>query len=125
MINDLIGIPYKPRGRNKDGMDCLGIAIEVLRREGITMPDVFYPDTEIETNKRVMEGLESSIPNIKLDRPEKNCIIEFFVHGEPSHIGVYLENDEFIHASRQFGVCIDKLWRWNKRIKGYYRICQQ
>jgi hypothetical protein len=122
MIADLIGIPYKPKGRDKNGMDCLGVAIEVLKRNGITLKDVFYEDTEPETNKRIMETMEASIPSTKLERPEINCIIEFTVLGQPSHIGVYLGNDEFIHASRQFGVVIDRLYRWKNRVRGYYRV---
>jgi hypothetical protein len=66
--------------------------------------------------------MEASIPNTKLERPEKNCIIEFNVFGQPSHIGVYLGDGEFIHASEQFGVAIEKLRRWKHRIKGYYRV---
>jgi cell wall-associated NlpC family hydrolase len=122
MVADLVGIPYKIRGRDKNGMDCLGLAIEVLRRGGITLKDVFYEDTETETNKRIMESMEASIPNTKLEGPEKNCIIEFIVFGQPSHIGVYLGDGEFIHASRQFGVVVDKLHRWQSKVKGYYRV---
>jgi cell wall-associated NlpC family hydrolase len=121
-IKDLIGIPYCAHGRDKTGMDCYALAIEIFRRSGITLPDIYYSDTEIETNKRIMESLESTIPNIRLDKPELLCIIEFNVLGEPAHIGIYIGNNEFIHASRKAGVVIDKLWRWEKRVKGYYRV---
>jgi hypothetical protein len=122
MVNDLIGIPFKKRGRDKNGMDCLGLAIEVLNREGIKLDDVFYEDIEESTKKRLMESMEASIPNTKLERPEKNCIIEFIILGQPSHIGVYLGDGEFIHASEKFGVVIEKLYRWNHRVRGYYRV---
>jgi hypothetical protein len=89
---------------------------------GIRLPDVFYGDTDPETNRRILETLEASIPNTKLETPEKNCIIEFNILGQPSHIGVYLGDGEFIHASRQFGVAIDKLYRWKSKVRGYYRV---
>jgi cell wall-associated NlpC family hydrolase len=122
-LRDLIGTKYAPHGRTAaEGLDCYGLAIIVLDMAGIRLPDVFYDDTDTETNRRILETLEASIPNTELERPEKNCIIEFNILGQPSHIGIYIGDGEFIHASRQFGVVIDKLYRWKNRVKGYYRV---
>jgi cell wall-associated NlpC family hydrolase len=122
-LRELIGAKYTPRGRTAaEGLDCYGLAMIVLDMAGIHLPDVFYEDTDAETNKRIMETLEASIPNTKLENPEKNCIIEFNILGQPSHIEIYLGDGGFIHASRQFGVVIDKLYRWERRVKGYYRV---
>jgi len=119
-IGRYIGIPYKPHGRDMNGMDCYGLAISIFKERGINLPDPCYNDTA--TNKKIMESLEASIPNLQIDKPEPFCIIEFNVLGEPSHIGIYLGSGEFIHSSRPIGVVIDKLYRWEKRIKGYYRV---
>jgi cell wall-associated NlpC family hydrolase len=78
-VNDLIGIPYKARGRGKDGLDCYGLFLELMRREGVILPDPAYTDTERETNKKILESLEAAIPNVKLDAPEIGCVIEFTV----------------------------------------------
>jgi cell wall-associated NlpC family hydrolase len=122
-MRDLIGVKYKPHGRDlKDGLDCYGLAIVVLGREGINLPDVFYKDTNRETNNKIMRILENGISHEKIDAPEKNCIIELTVCGIPSHIGVYIGNGEFIHCLKGYGVVIDKLYKWEGRIKGYYRV---
>lgn len=121
-IGKYIGIPYIPHGRDLKGLDCYGLAILIYREKGIELPDPCYPNTEISTNKRIMESLESTIPNEKLDKPEPYCFIEFYVLGEPSHIGIYLGSGEFIHSSRSTGVVVDKLYRWEKRVKGYYKV---
>jgi hypothetical protein len=124
VIRDLIGVKYKPHGRTIDeGLDCYGVALIVLGREGICLPDVFYADTERETNGETMQILEHGIPHQKLEKPEKNCIIELTVCGMPCHIGVYLGDGEFIHATK-YGVSIEPLRRWEKRVKGYYRVWQ-
>jgi cell wall-associated NlpC family hydrolase len=123
-VKDLIGVKYKPHGRTiEEGLDCYGLAMVVLEREGIHLPDVFYAGTDRETNREVIRILEHGVPHEKLDTPEKNCVIELTVCGMPSHIGVYLGGGEFIHATK-CGVAIEPLRRWERRIKGYYRICQ-
>jgi cell wall-associated NlpC family hydrolase len=125
MIRDLIGVKYKPHGRTiEEGFDCYGLALMVLKREGILLPDSFEYDAGKKDQSDVKEILESGISHEKLERPEKNCVIELTVCGRPSHIGVYLGDGEFIHATK-YGVAVEPLWRWEKRIKGYYRVCQQ
>jgi len=122
IVSDLIGIPYKPHGRDKSGMDCYGIVIEVLHRKGITVPDVFYKDTTMENNKLVLEILEKGIPNTKVDKPEEGAIVEILVMGQPSHVGVCLGDRTFIHALKKIGVVIESLSRYQNKIKGYYRV---
>jgi cell wall-associated NlpC family hydrolase len=121
-VKDLVGIPYKPHGRDKTGMDCYGIVIEVLRKKGITIPDVFYQDTHIDTNKSVLQILENAIPNVKLTMPEEGAVVEIFVMGQPSHVGVCLGDGTFIHALKKIGVVIEPLSRYRHKIKGYYRV---
>jgi cell wall-associated NlpC family hydrolase len=121
---DLVGIKYTPYGRTiEGGLDCYGVAILYLKSQGIQLPDLSNYDADAKDKSDVKEILEHGIPHEKLDRPEKNCIIELTVCGMPSHIGVYLDDGEFIHATK-YGVAIEPLWRWSKRIKGYYRVWQ-
>ena len=122
IIKDLIGTPYKEHGRDSSGMDCYGLVIEVLRRTGITVPDVFYPDTGNETNRKILKVLEEGIPNVQIDKPETGAVVEILVHGQPSHVGVCIGNGEFIHAIKRIGVVIEPLSRYRHRIKGYFRV---
>lgn len=39
LYGDLIGIPFKAGGRSKRGIDCAGVASEILRRLGVEVPD--------------------------------------------------------------------------------------
>ena len=124
-IAKYVGCKYAAHGRDpKTGLDCYGLAICIYKDMGIPLPDPLYADTEAETNKRIMESLESTIPNEKLEEPEPGCVIELTVLGEPSHIGIYIGHGEFIHAARKSGVVVDKLYRWGKRVKGFYRVAQ-
>lgn len=121
MYRDLIGVKFTVHGRSiEEGFDCYGLAIEVLRRNGITLPDVFYDN--LDTRKELHEELHASIPHQKIENPEKNCIIEIAVHGEPIHIGVYIGYGLVIHTTYKTGVIIEPLAHFRKRILGCYKV---
>ena len=119
-INDLLGCKYKVHGRNKEeGFDCLGIVIEVLRRNGIEIPDVNYEKPE--QYEDVFLKMQSRVVYQKIDIPQKLCIIVFSVRNEPTHTGVYLGEGLFIHATKG-GVRAEPLHRWENRVEGYYKV---
>lgn len=104
-VSDLIGVPYKEHGRDKTGLDCYGLAIEVLRRYGKTLPDVVYDrdhDYELSNENAPL------LPLVKIDEAEEGCLIEMRYRGE-LHIGVYIGNHRFIHATRGQGVRLSHL----------------
>ena len=107
MYEDLLGVKFKVHGRSKEeGFDCYGLAIEVLRRNGIKLEYAFYKD--LDNRESVHEELHSKISHLRIEKPERCCIIELSVGGEPLHVGVYIGNG---------------LVRYKKRILGYYRVC--
>ena len=118
---DLLGVKFKVHGRSiEEGFDCYGLAIEVLRRNGITMPDVFYKD--LNNRDIVHDELHSIIPHKRIEKPENCCIIEIAVNNEPVHIAVYIGNGMMIHTTYDTGVVIEPLVRYKKRILGYYKV---
>lgn len=38
--DDLLSVPYKEGGRDKDGMDCYGYVLELCRRNGTPLKDI-------------------------------------------------------------------------------------
>ena len=120
-VRDLIGCKYKVHGRSKEeGFDCLGIDIEVLKRNGIEIPDVNYDSPEQYESVFVAE--QSKVEYRKVERPCELAIIVFTVRGEPTHTGIYLGEGLFIHATKG-GVRVEPLHRWEKRVEGYYVVC--
>lgn len=118
---DLIGTRFKIHGRNKDeGFDCYGLAIEVLRRNGIILKDAFYKD--LDTRETIREELHAIIPHEKIENPQINCIIELAVHGEPLHIAVYIGNGMIIHTTHRTGVVLEPLARYKHQILGCYKV---
>lgn len=94
-INDLIGVPYKDHGRSLDGMDCYGLAIEVMRRYGYELRDVIYED-------HALELADENAPTLNItpiDAPREGALIEMQYNNE-LHIGVCISKKEFIHMTR-------------------------
>lgn len=120
-IRDLIGCKFTVHGRTKEeGFDCYGLAIEVLRRNGIELPDVFYSD--LSQSLQIERQLMASIQVTKIDNYEKNCIILITNNGEPTHIGIYIGEGMMIHSVRNIGVVLEPVKRWKPRIKGLYKV---
>ncbi|MDO2947417.1 C40 family peptidase [Aeromonas simiae] len=104
------GVPYRMGGTTQRGVDCSAFAREVFRDAlGIELPR--------STRSQVHEGV----------RVAKNELVEgdlvfFRINPRLNHVGIYVGNGEFIHASARKGVTRSKLdnqyWRtkfWQAR----------
>lgn len=115
-----VGIPYKVNGRDRNGLDCFGLDKLLYAEDGILLPDLF---AETETEKEKLRNeLFKKVKYTKIDKPVKPCIIEIEFRGAPLHSGVYIGNGFFIHATEGRGVIIEPLRRYEKRIRGFYKV---
>ena len=96
-INDLLGKPYKVHGRGPDSYDCYGLVIEVERRLGRIIPDLY----QIFDKKSEVRNPDFSLKAVgleKTDTPSFGDIIVFKKKGRVDHVAVYLKNNDFIHC---------------------------
>ena len=104
-----IGVPYKFGGATPKAFDCSGYLQYVFAQNGITIPRT--SDEQYKLGRRTASSRQL-VPGD----------LVFFTTYEPgaSHCGIYLGNDEFIHASSSKGVRIDKLSNsyWSPRYYG-------
>lgn len=108
---DLIGIKYKDQGRNKEeGFDCYGLAIEVLKRNGIILED------------RIKNPKEGNLNLIEIENPEKLCIIEYDLGFTESHIAVYIGDGMIIHTTKRYGVVIEPMYKYSYRQVGCFKV---
>ena len=96
-VNDLLGKPYKVHGRGPDSYDCYGLVIEVEKRLGRELPDL-YEIFEKKSEVRDTLLATQAVGLIKTDSPSFGDIIVFKKKGHIDHIAVYLKNDDFIHC---------------------------
>jgi murein DD-endopeptidase / murein LD-carboxypeptidase len=96
-IDQWIGVPYKFGGNSKDGVDCSGFVNAVFR-------DVYKI-----TLKRSATEIIGQCKEIQKNELKETDLVFFDISGKNSHIGIYLANQKFVHASTSKGVMISDL----------------
>lgn len=97
-INEWYGVPYKYSGKDKSGIDCSGLA-------SILYLQVYKKIISSNTNALVDE-----VKKIKESDLREGDLVFFVTFGKKiSHVGVYLQNNKFVHASSKKGVMISDL----------------
>ena len=92
-----IGVPYRMGGTSRQAIDCSGFTMKVFASHGITLPRT--ADVQYNVGKKVPRGQEQSGDLV---------FFETYLPG-PSHVGIFLGNGQFIHASSSRGVTITPL----------------
>lgn len=111
-IDQWFGTRYRYGGTSHRGIDCSAF-MQVLGQYafGFLLPRTAHEQYAI------MEEVERE------DLHEGDFVF-FNTHGGVSHVGMYLQNNKFIHASTSKGVMISDLndHYWSDRIIGYKRM---
>lgn len=106
-----IGTPYCIAGYSKDCTDCSGFVQSVYKELGICLPRT-AKDQYIYT-ERIIESEAIT-----------GDLVFFSKNGTVNHVGIYLSNGTFVHASSSKGVVIEELTTtyYNKNFAGFGRI---
>ncbi|MBI4929857.1 MAG: C40 family peptidase [Bacteroidetes bacterium] len=114
-IDEWYGVKYKYGGKSKSGVDCSGFAT-------ILFKEIF--------GKNIM-GSSASLYHqctaiSKKDLQEGDLVFFRIESKEISHVGIYLQNNKFVHATTKAGVMIDDLNEeyYKKYFEGGGRIKQ-
>jgi len=110
----LQGAPYRyGKDTPEEGFDCSGFVRHVYQKQGIALP-------------RTAKDMALALPPIPKDAVHSGDLVFFNTNGKPfSHVGIYVNNDNFIHApSQRTGrVLVSSLKNdyWHKRFIGVRR----
>lgn len=98
-IDEWMGVPYKYGGNDKNGIDCSGFT-------GLLYREVYNKNISGPTSTLI------ELTNIINENELKEGDMVFFQiekKGKVSHVGVYLQNNKFVHATTKKGVMINDL----------------
>lgn len=112
-IDGWIGVKYKWGGNDKSGVDCSGFTNAVYR-------EVYNYQLKRSAYDIIKECAEINKPDLA-----EGDLVFFDISSKNSHIGIYLANNKFVHASTSKGVMISdineaywtKYWGRAARIK--------
>lgn len=122
--NDYVGIPYELKGRTTAGIDCWGLVRLVYREQfNIELPsftEEYFSGYDDKTNAEIIAAKKESWK--ELQDPKPGSVVLLNILGYPSHVGIVIDQNTFLHARLDDSVGIEKLNdpRWKRRIVGYY-----
>jgi cell wall-associated NlpC family hydrolase len=106
-----LGTPYVFGGNSTSGFDCSAYVQHVFAMVGISLPRT--ADAQYDVGKPSVGG------------PQPGDLVFFQTYTEGvSHVGIYLGNGQFVHASSSHGVMVSKLSEsyWASRYLGSKRL---
>lgn len=116
-IDEWWGTPYVLGGNSKNGVDCSFFTLDV-------MCDIY----KVNLKRTAAEQYEQS-EKIEWNNLKEGDLIFFKTEGRRriSHVGIYLANNKFAHASTSQGVTIGDLTDpyWQRRLYSLGRISKQ
>lgn len=121
-LNDLLGKPYKAHARGPRAFDCYGLVIEVEKRLGHTMPDLYTRLAEAGEWEVDPHNIDfaSEMTGLKITyKPSFGDVVVFFDDkGRIFHTGVYLKKDDVVHCNK-YGVNIMKVYDFGLKWEAY------
>ena len=107
-----VGTPHVQGGMSKNGVDCSGFVSNVYKDVyGITLP-------------RRSADMEKEVDLTVKQSQLKEGDLVFFGKNGVNHVGIYLQDNNFIHTSTSKGVIVssleEKYWKENYRSCGHH-----
>jgi len=101
--SDWMGVKYRYGGKSKKGVDCSAL-VGILYRQVYRMP----------LERNTANILQKDCASIARHKLREGDLVFFKTSGSgksrvPTHVGLYLKNGKFIHASASKGVMVSSL----------------
>jgi cell wall-associated NlpC family hydrolase len=119
-----VGVPFLHQGRNRQGVDCAGLIVAVLREVGWFHPDFRdYPRYGRAPQVALREAVERIGQPTATPAPGVVCLIRWPRERMASHIG-WLTGGTLVHANGQARRVVEHGYRgnWVRDTVALYRL---
>jgi hypothetical protein len=126
IFNTYIGIPYRDKGRDRDGLDCWGL-VRLVHMECYSnyLPSfIDNYESSKDSNAHMREVISRSLENwARVDTMQPGDIAVFRVMGFENHVGIITRPGYFLHIREGKLSTIERLnsVEWKRRLEGIYR----
>ena len=124
----ILEVPYEHRGFSRNGCDCTGLIIGVLKEMGYIKS---YRPRSYSLDWNLHSGADNYIVDViskvtdEIKNPKPGDAVLFYFGRCVAHAGVVIENGLFVHCNKLSKKCrASSLWNspWTKRIFSFYRF---
>ena len=129
IARQFLGIPYRHGGRDRKGLDCLGLVHLFYRELGIKVPDndgqPYANDWYKKDPERLLRGLLQVGKPVDLPAEplQPLDLVYFRMGGAITHVGVMIDHRSFLHVLTRQTVQISPLnLAWKRRLRGARRL---
>jgi len=130
-IESYVGLPWRPRGRDRGGVDCWGLVRLVYAEQlGIALPlwDTIGPDDRIDATRTIRR--ETAGRQWQEIPPTEARLLDFVVmRGAPLHIGLmasgggaHTPRAAVLHIMDGGAATVQPLSQLAHRVAGFYRL---
>ena len=118
--SEWLGTPFKHHGRDKKGIDCLGLVIRYfIDFHSWNVGDIEYAPLWPNHRTTLINNFYKYV-----DKSEKEmgviALISLRPNIPPTHLGIVLDSNRCLHVVRGAGVVISNLK--DLTVKGYYKL---
>ena len=124
-VNTYVGVPYKSKGRCREGWDCWGLVCAIYREQfGIALPSLAGRYLDAQDYSSVEDTIKISIDDWEeVETKVAGDVVLCRVMGYETHVGIYLGNGLMLHVmdGTDTHVVNLEMGTWKRRVLGYYR----
>lgn len=126
-VDQFLGIPFKNRGRDKQGCDCWGLVMLVYESLDKIIPDFKISCEEplnIHQAYRNSSSMEDVWRPLRIPRIPSVAVFSLDIKNPfaCNHLGVAISGRQFLHTMQGKNSCLEKFGHpfWKQRLVGFY-----
>lgn len=105
--DDLLNVPFKKFGRDKNGFDCYGVVMECCKRAGTPLKDLYGDIVDLPAD-RVNDYISGGLNVKEIPAPKVGCLV-YSIYKSNVHVGYIVSRGLVLHATIDKGVKLSPL----------------